>query len=149
MKRFALIIILAVVFFVRPGDASEFLTDSLTEAKPVKIGDKIIVAGFYFKDGSDKIDANLKKYLRSVSLELKKIKFNKLYVDGYTDNLGGNAQNNRLSRKRAAAVRQELIKNAIPAKKIQARAYGSSNPIAQNNTKNGRIQNRRVEILVR
>jgi outer membrane protein OmpA-like peptidoglycan-associated protein len=127
----------------------EFLTDSLTEVNPVKIGDKIVVGGFYFEDGSYEIDDNLKKYLQNVSLRLKKIKFNKLLVDGYTDNLGDNSQNNRLSRKRADGVKRELVKNGISSKKIQVRAYGSSNPIAQNNTKNGRIQNRRIEILVR
>jgi chemotaxis protein MotB len=131
------------------GNEKEFLTDSAAQAKPVKAGEKIIVGGFYFESGSAEIGANLKKYLKNVSAELKKIKFKKLFVDGYTDNSGGNAANNRLSRKRAEAVKRELVKNGIPAKKIQARAYGSSNPLASNNTLNGRIQNRRIEIQIK
>jgi outer membrane protein OmpA-like peptidoglycan-associated protein len=145
------VFILTLALFACPCFAQEddFLTDSLTKADPVKAGDKIIVGGFYFESGSYEIDANLKKYLKNVSAELKKIKFQKLFVDGYTDNLGGNAQNNGLSRKRAQAVKLELVKNGLPAKKIQARAYGSSNPIASNDALSGRIQNRRIEILVR
>jgi len=129
-------------------DGAEFLTDSLTQVKPVKAGDTIIVSGFYFEDGSAKIGDNLKKYLKNVAKQIKKARYKKIFVDGYTDNLGGNAANNRLSRQRAEGVKRELVKNFLPEKKIQARAYGSIRPIAPNNTKNGRIQNRRVEIKI-
>jgi outer membrane protein OmpA-like peptidoglycan-associated protein len=150
-----ILLIAAAIFAYQPLPAfaqrtqREFLTDSVSQAKPVKAGGKIVVGGFYFESGRAEIGANLKKYLKNVSVELKKIKFQKLFVDGYADNSGGNSTNNILSRKRAEAVKRELVKNGIPAKKIQARAYGSSKPIASNNTRSGRIQNRRVEILIR
>ena len=153
--RTAIILIAAAIFICQslPSFAQraerEFLTDSISQARPVKVGGKIIVGGFYFESGSAEIGANLKKYLKNVSIGLKKIKFKKLFVDGYTDNSGGSSTNDALSRKRAEAVKRELVKNGIPAKKIQARAYGSSKPIASNNTRNGRIQTRRVEILIR
>ncbi len=128
---------------------SEYLSDSLMEISPIKKGDTVMVAGFYFEDGSSLINENLKKYLRKIAQEIKKIKYNKIYVDGYTDNKGDNSANNKLSRARANGVREELIKNGISTKKIQARAYGSIRPIAGNETHLGRVQNRRIEILVR
>jgi outer membrane protein OmpA-like peptidoglycan-associated protein len=151
--RGALLLLPAIMFVFAPAFAQEtqqeFLTDSLTEVNPVKAGDKIIIGGFYFESNSDSIGENLQKYLKNVSAELKKINFKKLFVDGYTDNSGGNSANNKLSRKRAEAVKRELVKNGLPVKKIQARAYGSANPVASNNTLTGRIQNRRIEILVK
>jgi OOP family OmpA-OmpF porin len=57
--------------------------------------------------------------------------------------------NKLLSRDRAKEVSEELKKNGIPGKKIMYFGRGQINPIADNNTKNGRIQNRRVEITVK
>lgn len=127
----------------------EFLTDIMTEAAPVKKGDKIIIPGFYFDDGSNAINKNLKKHISEIAKEVSKIKYNKIYIDGYTDNIGDNSLNNKLSRDRANGIRREFIKNGIPASKIQARAYGSIKPIASNDSKAGRIKNRRIEVLIK
>jgi outer membrane protein OmpA-like peptidoglycan-associated protein len=126
----------------------EILSDSLTQVGSVKKGGKITVPGFYFEDGSSFVNDNLKKYLKNAAASIKKIKYSSIFVDGYTDNLGERKANNGLSRLRAQAVKKELVRNGISASKIKARAYGSSNPIASNNHKNGRIQNRRVEIII-
>jgi outer membrane protein OmpA-like peptidoglycan-associated protein len=132
----------------RDAAPAELLSESLTQIGPVNSGSKIIVAGFYFEDGSAQIGNSLKRYLRSAAAQIKKARYKKIFVDGYTDDRGNNALNNRLSRARADSVKKELAKNGIPASKITARGYGSIKPIADNNTKNGRIRNRRVEILV-
>ena len=79
----------------------EFLTDSLTEAIPVKRGGKLRIEGFYFDDGSAAVNDSLKKYLKNIAAEIKKIKYSKIYIDGYTDDRGGNFANNRLARARA------------------------------------------------
>jgi outer membrane protein OmpA-like peptidoglycan-associated protein len=150
MKKILFIAALSLFFCLNAGmcAAQELLSDSINSAVAVKAGDKIIIDGFYFDDGSAAVNVNLKKYLQKIAGEIKKIKYAKIYVDGYTDNRGNNSANNRLSRERANGVKNELVKNGISSKKIQARAYGSSNPIAPNNTKTGRIQNRRIEITV-
>ena len=127
----------------------EFLTDSLTAAGSVKRGDKIRIKGFYFDDGGSAVNDGLKKYLKNIAAEIKKIKYAKIYIDGYTDNRGGNSANNRLARTRAEKIKKELAENGIPARKMQARAYGSIRPIASNETKAGRIQNRRIEIIIK
>ena len=70
-------------------------------------------------------------------------------VDGYTDSTGSDKYNMGLSERRAAAVKEYLLKNGVTtADKITSRGFGESNPIASNDTADGKFQNRRVEILI-
>lgn len=151
MKKIILILFLAAIFFQNANicAAQELLSDSINKVDKVQKGEKIVIPGFYFDAGSSAVKASLRNYIKQISSAIKKIKYTKIYVDGYTDNRGDNAFNNRLSRARANAVRNELIKNGVPSKKVQARAYGSIKPIASNDTSAGRVQNRRIEIIVR
>ncbi|PLX86489.1 MAG: outer membrane beta-barrel domain-containing protein [Desulfuromonas sp.] len=71
-----------------------------------------------------------------------------ILVAGHTDNVGKAEYNQQLSEKRAAAVRQYLVENfGIDSSKLVARGFGETQPVADNNTEEGRDQNRRVEIL--
>lgn len=72
----------------------------------------------------------------------------KLGVYGHTDNSGTDAVNIPLSEKRAAAVKQYLIAKGLPANRIEAKGFGSSKPVADNNVADGRTKNRRVEIVL-
>lgn len=67
-------------------------------------------------------------------------------VEGHTDSVGSNATNQKLSESRANAVRDFLINEGISASRLQAIGYGEERPIASNDTRAGRTQNRRVEI---
>jgi outer membrane protein OmpA-like peptidoglycan-associated protein len=69
--------------------------------------------------------------------------------DGYTDSIGTEAYNQRLSERRANAVRDWLIKCGIPASRLSSRGFGESNPVATNETAEGRAQNRRTELVVK
>jgi outer membrane protein OmpA-like peptidoglycan-associated protein len=69
-------------------------------------------------------------------------------IEGHTDSTGSNEINIRISRQRAEAVRAELIKQGFNEKNIQVIGRGSSMPIADNKTQEGRRQNRRAEIFV-
>ena len=66
-------------------------------------------------------------------------------IAGHTDNVGGRAYNNRLSRQRADSVKQWLTEHGIDAARLETRGYGSSEPVATNDTEAGRAQNRRIE----
>ena len=68
-------------------------------------------------------------------------------ISGHTDNIGSKAKNLQLSQARADAVVAWLITQNVKAK-MTAKGYGSSQPIATNNTKAGRAENRRIEINV-
>lgn len=67
-------------------------------------------------------------------------------VEGHTDSVGSAKLNQELSDKRANSVRDFLIEEGIDASRLQAIGYGEDRPIASNNTRAGRTQNRRVEI---
>ncbi len=67
-------------------------------------------------------------------------------VEGHTDSVGSEAYNQRLSERRANAVRDYLVAHGIDASRITTRGYGKTKPIASNKTAEGRAKNRRVEI---
>jgi outer membrane protein OmpA-like peptidoglycan-associated protein len=72
----------------------------------------------------------------------------KLQVEGYTDNIGTDEYNQKLSEQRADAVREFLVAQSVADANISAQGYGKSNPIADNSSNSGRAQNRRVELVV-
>lgn len=72
----------------------------------------------------------------------------RLEVGGHTDNVGGEPHNLDLSQRRASAVVAWLVSRGVPAARLEAKGYGSSKPIASNDTAAGRDQNRRVEFDV-
>lgn len=72
-----------------------------------------------------------------------------LYIDGYTDNVGNAAFNKRLSKARAQAVANALVKNGVDKSRVVARGFGKENPICDNKTAEGKQCNRRVEVIIR
>jgi OOP family OmpA-OmpF porin len=70
-------------------------------------------------------------------------------IAGHTDADGEDAFNQALSEKRAQAVADYLVKAGLPANRFTATGYGSSQPIASNDTDEGKAQNRRIDFLVR
>src|SRR5277367_1096659 len=71
-----------------------------------------------------------------------------LAVEGYTDTTGTAAFNQTLSEQRANAVRDYLIQQGLDAGSVTAQGFGPANPVASNDTPQGRQQNRRVEIII-
>ncbi|HXE89642.1 MAG TPA: OmpA family protein [Terriglobales bacterium] len=72
----------------------------------------------------------------------------RLEVEGHTDSVGTEEFNQRLSERRAAAVRDFLVQQGVPSSAIGSLGFGESHPIASNDTSIGRQQNRRVELVV-
>src|SRR6202048_364950 len=69
-------------------------------------------------------------------------------VGGYTDNVGGDEMNQKLSENRATSVRDYLVQQGVITNSVSARGFGKSSPVASNDNSAGRQQNRRVELLV-
>ena len=69
-------------------------------------------------------------------------------VGGYTDNVGGDDMNQRLSEHRAGAVRDYLVQQGVGTTAVSAKGFGNTLPVASNGDSAGRQQNRRVELLV-
>ncbi len=70
-------------------------------------------------------------------------------IAGHTDTVGENAANQALSEKRAQAVMEYLVKAGLPASRFTAVGYGSTQPVATNDTDEGKAQNRRIEFVVK
>jgi outer membrane protein OmpA-like peptidoglycan-associated protein len=71
-----------------------------------------------------------------------------LQVEGYTDNIGSDDYNQKLSEQRAESVRDYLVTQGVAQPNIAAMGYGKNDPIADNSTNDGRAQNRRVQMVV-
>ncbi len=69
-------------------------------------------------------------------------------VGGYTDNVGGDDMNQKLSENRATSVRDYLVQQGVTTNSVSAKGFGNSSPVASNENSSGRQQNRRVELLV-
>ena len=72
----------------------------------------------------------------------------KVQVEGYTDTVGGDEYNQKLSENRANGVMNFLVSQGVPQDHISAQGFGKSNPVADNSTAAGRSQNRRVNLVV-
>jgi outer membrane protein OmpA-like peptidoglycan-associated protein len=71
-----------------------------------------------------------------------------LQIEGHTDSVGGDEFNQQLSERRADSVRDFLAENGVPGSSITARGFGKTQPVASNDTAEGRQRNRRVELVV-
>ena len=72
----------------------------------------------------------------------------KVQVEGYTDSIGSDEYNQKLSEERADTVKDFLLAQNVPSQDLSAQGYGKNDPIADNSTSAGRAQNRRVELVV-
>lgn len=91
---------------------------------------------------------NILNYLDNLTAELKNNPDQKVSLTGYTDNIGNQASNIKLGLKRANRIKNILMKKGIDGSRILTDSKGKADPIADNATKQGRKQNRRVEITI-
>ena len=106
-----------------------------------------VTYGIYFDFNSDQVRAESQATLKEISDAMSRHPDWKLTIDGHTDNIGGDAKNLDLSRRRAASVRDLLINQYHVSKlRLRSAGYGASRPVADNSTLQGRARNRRVEL---
>ena len=89
-----------------------------------------------------------KKALDDLLAKIKGVDTDYILVVGHTDSVGTEQYNDKLSVRRADAVKTYLVSQGVPAAKVRAEGKGESTPVASNETAEGRAQNRRVEITV-
>ena len=103
--------------------------------------------GILFDTDSDHIKDESKTALDSLLAAAHNQPTWSFSIEGHTDNVGGDAHNQTLSEKRAAAVKAYLMKAGIDEKRLTTKGFGASKPVASNDTSLGRSENRRVEIV--
>jgi outer membrane protein OmpA-like peptidoglycan-associated protein len=102
----------------------------------------------FYSAKSTPTEADVKELQKAVAF-VKKYPDANIRLDGYTDSSGTDAYNISLSKRRAVALRDYLIKEAgVSSSKITAVGHGKADPVADNKTVEGRAKNRRVEISI-
>jgi outer membrane protein OmpA-like peptidoglycan-associated protein len=101
-----------------------------------------------FLSGRPDLDVNSAPVIVNVIALLQKHPDLQLEIDGFTDNTGDPQSNQRLSAQRAATVRDLLVAGHIPESRLVANGLGGSEPVADNDTPEGREKNRRIELAV-
>jgi OOP family OmpA-OmpF porin len=119
--------------------------------KPTGNPDKQAVAlNVFFEFNSDKILQGYYGDLDKLGKVLTAPEYSvyRIQVEGYTDSVGSDSYNQRLSQRRAESVKRYLVQRfPIPVDRLVVKGLGKSNPIASNDTPEGRDKNRRVEVV--
>lgn len=116
-------------------------------AEPAQIVKKMVLEGVNFNYDKATLRQEDLAIIDQNAEELKTWGDVNVEIAGHTDSRGSDKYNLHLSQHRAEAVRTYLIKKGISADRLTAKGYGESQPIADNDTDEGRFKNRRVELI--
>ncbi|MGZ3236045.1 MAG: OmpA family protein [Burkholderiaceae bacterium] len=117
--------------------------------KPAPVSEKVNLAGdALFDSGKSDLKPAGKAKLDELASKLKNMKVDAILATGHTDSAGSAVLNEKLSVKRAEAVKTYLVSKGVDAHKIKIAGKGETQPVASNKTAAGRAQNRRVEIEI-
>lgn len=131
-----------------PKGAADNLVDKTIELKNIKIGSSIALRNVFFDTGKSTLRSESNSELDRLVKLMKDVPGLKIELSGHTDNTGSATLNNELSQARAEAVVAYLTGKGIAASRMTAKGYGSSVPVASNNTAAGRQENRRTEFKI-
>jgi outer membrane protein OmpA-like peptidoglycan-associated protein len=118
------------------------------DLKPIEKGTKVVINNIFFETGKATLTPQSYLELEKAIDLLRTNPTMVIEVGGHTDNVGDDATNMKLSHDRAKAVRDFLVSRGIASERAQAKGYGESNPIASNDTDDGRKANRRTEFII-
>jgi outer membrane protein OmpA-like peptidoglycan-associated protein len=104
--------------------------------------------GVMFQTGGSELSAQARQRLDTVANALSAYPDRDIVVEGHTDSQGNDEANRELSQRRAEAVRGYLVSRGVPDARIRAVGRGEAEPVATNDTAEGRASNRRVEVVV-
>lgn len=116
--------------------------------KPIEKGAKVVLNNIFFETGKAALSPQSRLELDKAKDLMTKNPTMIIEVGGHTDNVGDDALNMKLSHERAKAVRDYLVKDGIASARIQSKGYGKSNPVAANDSEEGRRTNRRTEFII-
>jgi outer membrane protein OmpA-like peptidoglycan-associated protein len=132
-----------------PSGAADNLVNKVIELKNIAVGSKVALRNIFFDVGKAVLRPESNSELDRLAKLMKDVPGLKIEISGHTDNTGSATVNETLSQSRAEAVVTYLTSKGIPSSRLTAKGYGSSKPVATNNTDEGRQLNRRTEFEIK
>ena len=129
------------------GDLNR-LIDDVVEVRESERGLAVVLGSGLFATGAHELSPRARDQLRRIAAVVRLFDEHPISVEGHTDSVGAEALNQRLSERRAAAVRDALVEEGIDPARMEALGHGEHLPLDTNQTSEGRAQNRRVEIVI-
>ncbi len=116
--------------------------------EPIVKGKKVVLRNLFFATNQTTILPESEASLQELYGFLKDNPEVRIRIIGHTDSVGSDADNKKLSDGRAASVKKNIVERGIAADRIETEGRGESEPVASNDTEEGRAQNRRVEFVI-
>jgi len=129
----------------------EELASELEGARVERYGEGLLItfdSGILFDFDSSVIRGAARDNLTQLANSLRRYPDTDVLIVGHTDSQGSDSYNQGLSERRAAAAKNFLVTQGVPADRIQTQGLGESEPVASNDTEAGRALNRRVEVAI-
>ena len=117
------------------------------DAQSTQRGLMVMLKDMLFATGRAELQPGARRGIEHLAEVLRQHPERRVLIEGFTDSTGGAAMNQRLSQRRAEAVRSALVRAGVAPQRMELRAFGEEYPVADNASAAGRQQNRRVEIL--
>ena len=132
----------AYISRIRISESRKSLYDDLAASG------RVATQGFLFDNGSDQLRPESAPTLRQIAAMIEQHPELRLRIEGYSDNAGDKGANQKLSEKRAAAVKAALISQYhVNGGRLDSKGLGDNKPVGNNATADGRANNRRVELV--
>ena len=135
----------------RMDKQAEELQADLEGATVQRVGEGILITfneGMKFDVNSYEIQSKSISNLDDLAATLNKYPDSEILIEGHTDDSGSEELNQELSEKRAKSVADYLVSKSVLSERLVIKGYGELQPIADNSTEEGKLQNRRVEIAI-
>jgi outer membrane protein OmpA-like peptidoglycan-associated protein len=126
--------------------AVEIAKRRMAEAQTDNVAREVTLGDMLFEVGKYNLNAQGNQAVAELAVFLKNHPDRSVAINGFTDSIGSLAFNQELSRERANAVKAALVQQGIAASRITTAGHGPSDPVASNDTAEGRQQNRRVAV---
>ncbi|PRY98269.1 OmpA family protein [Marinilabilia salmonicolor] len=130
---------------------AEEIEKSVPDAKVERVGEGIVVefsSNILFGFDESNLSQDAKKNLDKLVVVLESYADTNIEIQGHTDSKGSEAYNQNLSEQRARMVSRYLSANGVAYSRLNVKGFGETAPRYENDTANGRAQNRRVEFLI-
>ena len=131
-----------------PANYSEDVFKLDVQLAKIKVGKKVVMNNILFETGKSVLTPSSSAELDRLVGILQENANMRIEISGHTDNTGSESLNFRLSESRAKAVVDYLVKKGIVQSRLEFKGYGPQQPVADNATAAGRLQNRRVEFKI-